>query len=76
MSAEVVLMKKYSTLLRIGIIGTILAWLGSFTPFLDAILGFIGLSALVGYLDSLLLPLLGLFICATVFALICIYQDS
>ncbi|AKH99737.1 Membrane transport protein MerF [Hoeflea sp. IMCC20628] len=56
-------------LLRIGIIGTVIAALCCFTPILVILLGAIGLSAAVGYLDLVLLPALAAFIVLTAYAL-------
>ncbi len=56
-------------LLKTGIIGTILASICCFTPLLVVLLGTIGLSALTGYLDIVLLPTLAIFVCITLFAL-------
>lgn len=56
-------------LLRIGIIGTVIAALCCFTPLLVVLLGALGLSASVGYLDAVLLPALGIFILITLYAL-------
>lgn len=56
-------------LLKIGIVGTIIAALCCFTPLLVILLGALGLSAMVGYLDVLLLPALGIFILITLYAL-------
>jgi len=52
-----------------GIIGTALAALCCFTPLLVILLGFVGLSALTGYLDYVLLPALVFFIALTLYAL-------
>jgi len=51
-------------LLQIGIIGTIVSALCCFTPVLPLVLGSIGLTGIVGmvYRDSVLLPLLALFL--------------
>ena len=68
-------MKKPNTLLKTGFIGTVVAALCCFTPVLVILLGAIGLSSLVGYLDFVLFPLLGVFICITVYALICSYRS-
>ena len=57
------------SLLKTGVIGTIIAALCCFTPILVIIFGAIGLSALVGYLDFVLLPLLGLFLIIIVVAM-------
>lgn len=56
-------------LLKIGIVGTIIAALCCFTPLLVILLGALGLSAMVGYLDVVLLPALGIFILITLYAL-------
>ena len=58
-----------STLLKTGIIGTIVAAICCFTPFLALLLGAIGLSFLTGYLDLVLLPALGFFVALTGYAL-------
>lgn len=55
-------------LLKIGIIGTVIAALCCFTPILVILFGLVGLSALVGYLDIVLLPALGIFILITLYA--------
>lgn len=56
-------------LLKTGLIGTIVAGLCCFTPILVFLLGAIGLSALTGYLDVILLPALGIFVTITLYAL-------
>jgi len=56
-------------LLKVGVIGTITAALCCFTPVLVVLFGIVGLSALVGYLDMVLFPVLGLFILLTLYAL-------
>lgn len=58
-----------SRLLKVGIFGTVIAALCCFTPVLVIILSAIGLSALIGVLDFVLFPALGLFIAMTVYAL-------
>jgi len=58
-----------SGLLAAGIIGTIIAALCCFTPVLVGLLGVVGLSALTGYLDLVLLPALAFFIGLTAYAL-------
>lgn len=60
---------KEKTLLKVGIIGTITAALCCFTPVLVILFGVVGLSALVGYLDMVLFPALGIFILLTLYAL-------
>ena len=56
-------------LLRTGIIGTVVLAICCFTPVLVVLLGAVGLSALVGGLDYVLLPALAIFIAITVYAL-------
>ena len=56
-------------LLKFGIIGTVIAALCCFTPVLVGIFGVLGLSALTGYLDFVLLPVLAFFIILTGVAL-------
>ncbi len=56
-------------LLTTGIIGTVLAALCCFTPVLIVLFGAVGLSAVVGYLDVVLLPALAIFVGITVYAL-------
>jgi mercuric ion transport protein len=56
-------------LLRVGIIGTVVTALCCFTPVLVVLLGAVGLSAAIGWLDYVLLPALVLFLGLTVFAL-------
>ncbi|MEH6578680.1 MAG: mercury resistance system transport protein MerF [Amphritea sp.] len=63
------------TLLKTGSIGTVIMALCCFTPILVLLLGAVGLSALVGYLDYVLLPLLGIFVCITTYALIRQYRS-
>ena len=56
-------------LLKVGVIGTIVAALCCFTPVLVVLLGAVGLSAVVGYLDIVLLPALAVFLVITGYAL-------
>ncbi len=56
-------------LLRLGIAGTVIAALCCFTPVLVVLLGAVGLSAAVGWLDYVLLPALAAFAALTVYAL-------
>ncbi|MFZ5558515.1 MAG: mercury resistance system transport protein MerF [Pseudomonadota bacterium] len=58
-----------STLLRTGIVGTVVAALCCFTPVLVILLGAIGLSAVTGYLDYVLFPALAAFAGLTAYAL-------
>ncbi|EQB9031079.1 mercury resistance system transport protein MerF [Klebsiella pneumoniae] len=62
-------MKDPKTLLRVSIIGTNLVALCCFTPVLVILLGVVGLSALTGYLDYVLLPALAIFIGLTIYAI-------
>lgn len=48
--------------------GTIVVALCCFTPILVVLLGAVGLSAIVGYLDYVLLPALGISIALTILA--------
>ena len=57
-------------LLRSGIIGSIVLALCCFTPLLVVLLGAVGLSAWLGWLDFVLLPALALFLAITAYALI------
>ncbi len=61
---------KKGKLLRVGIIGSAIAALCCFTPILVVLLGAVGLSAAVGYLDYVLLPALAVFIIITIYALL------
>jgi mercuric ion transport protein len=61
---------KKGKLLRVGIIGSAIAALCCFTPALVVLLGVVGLSAAVGYLDYVLLPALAIFIIITIYALL------
>lgn len=58
------------TMLKTGIVGSTVAALWCFTPILVIALGVAGLSAIVGWLDYVLLPALALFIGITAYALI------
>lgn len=56
-------------ILTTGIIGTVIAALCCFTPVLVILFGVVGLSAIVGYLDYVLLPALAFFVLLTIYAL-------
>ena len=56
-------------LLRLGIGGTVIAALCCFTPVLVVLLGAVGLSAALGWLDYVLLPALAIFLGITAYAL-------
>jgi mercuric ion transport protein len=60
---------KNITLLKTGIAGTIVAAVCCFTPLLVILLGVVGFSAAVGWLDYVLLPALAFFVGLTLFAL-------
>jgi mercuric ion transport protein len=57
-------------LLRTGLIGAIVMAVCCFTPLLVVLLGAVGLSAWLGWLDYLLLPALGLFVALTLYAFV------
>ncbi len=59
---------KDATLIRTGIVGAVIAALCCFTPILVVLLGAVGLSALTGYLDVVLIPALVFFVGLTVYA--------
>lgn len=58
-------------LLGIGLVGTVLTAICCFTPFLPILLTALGLGSLLGllYNDAVLLPLLGVFMLTTGYAL-------
>lgn len=64
------------TLLKVGLIGTVIAALCCFTPVLVVLFGAVGLSAYVGTIDYVLFPALGLFLLITVYALWKIQQTK
>ena len=51
-----------------GVVGTVIAALCCFTPILVVLLTGVGLSAISGYLDYVLLPTLGFFVLLTIYA--------
>jgi len=57
------------TLLRTGVAGTVVAALCCATPLLVILLGAVGLSAWVGWLDYALIPALVVFLGITIYAL-------
>ena len=61
-------MANPKTLLRVSVIGTVLVALCCCTPILVVLLGTLGLAALTGYLDYVLLPALVFFIGLTCYA--------
>ena len=56
-------------LMKLGISGTVIAAICCATPVLVIAFGAVGLGALVGYLDLVLLPLFAVFIAITCYAL-------
>ena len=56
-------------LLKTGLTGAIIAAICCLTPILIWVFGAVGLGALVTYLDFILLPVLGLFLLLTGYAL-------
>ena len=60
---------KDKTLLRTGIIGTVIAAVCCFTPVLVIVFGAAGLSAWLGYADYVLLPALAFFMGLTAYGL-------
>ncbi|GBF26629.1 hypothetical protein MnTg02_01670 [bacterium MnTg02] len=58
-----------TSLLKVGIIGSIVAAICCFTPVLVIVLGVAGLSAWIGMLDFVLFPALAIFVSITVYAL-------
>ncbi|SFP87096.1 mercury resistance system transport protein MerF [Tranquillimonas alkanivorans] len=61
--------RKNDRLLKYGLIGTVVVALCCFTPILVILLAAVGLSALLGWLDIVLLPALAVFIGITLYAL-------
>jgi len=59
---------KSSTLLKTGVIGTLVATLCCFTPVLATLFGAVGLAAWVGHLDAVLMPALVFFAGLTAYA--------
>lgn len=57
-----------ASLLKTGIIGTIIAALCCFTPVLAILFGIVGLSAVLGWADYVLMPALAFFVGLTIYA--------
>jgi mercuric ion transport protein len=55
-------------LIATGFVGTVVAALCCFTPVLVVALGAVGLSAVLGWIDYVLLPALAFFIAVTIYA--------
>jgi mercuric ion transport protein len=60
---------RRSRLLAVGATGAVVTALCCFTPILVLLLGAVGLSAVLGWLDWVLLPALATFAAITVYAL-------
>ena len=60
--------KSNKQLLGLGLFGTVILALCCFTPVLVILLGIVGMSAVLGWLDFFLLPALAFFIGLTVYA--------
>ena len=60
---------KDATIIKTGVIGTVIAAICCFTPVLVVGLGVVGLSAWLGWLDYVLLPALAVFAGVTVYGL-------
>lgn len=59
---------KYKTMLRIGLVGTVIAAICCFTPVLVVTLTALGLASAIAEVDAFLVPLLGLFTAFTFWA--------
>jgi len=57
------------SLLRTGIIGTVIVLICCLTPVLVVLFGVVGLSAAVGWLDYVLFPALAVFVGITIYAM-------
>ena len=55
------------SVLRLGVVGALVAAVCCFTPLLVALLATVGLSALTGWLDFVLLPALAIFAALAVY---------
>ncbi|MDJ0946710.1 MAG: mercury resistance system transport protein MerF [Kiloniellales bacterium] len=65
---------KDVTLLKIGSVGTVIAGVCCFTPALVLLLGMLGLSAWLAWLDRVLLPAFTLFLGLSVYAMLLILR--
>lgn len=59
---------KQQTLLKTGIIGSLIAAICCLTPVLVVLLGAVGFAAFIGYLDYVLMPALVVFLGITAYA--------
>jgi len=60
---------KDTTILKTGVIGSVIAAICCFTPVLVILLGALGLSAWLGWIDYVLLPALAIFLGLTAYGL-------
>lgn len=60
---------KDATVLKCGIAGTVIAAICCFTPALVIVLGALGLSAWLGWIDYVLIPALAIFLGLTAYGL-------
>lgn len=60
---------KDTTCIKTDVIGSVIAAICCFTPVLVILLGAVGLSAWLGWLDYVLLPALGIFLGITAYGL-------
>lgn len=60
---------KDATILKTGIVGSVIAAICCFTPVLVVVFGVVGLSAWLGWLDYALLPALATFLGITAYGL-------
>lgn len=63
-------MADNNKLLGAGVVGTVIAALCCFTPVLVVLLGAVGLGALTGHLDYVILPALAFFVGLTIYAVV------
>ena len=62
-------LKSSDSLLKTGVIGSVIAVICCSTPVLVIAFGTVGLGALTGYLDNVLLPVLAVFVGITLYAM-------
>lgn len=67
---------KDKTILTTGVIGTVIAVICCFTPFLVVVLGAVGLSAWLGWLDYVLLPALAVCILILAYGLYRVWRRN
>lgn len=60
---------KDSTIIKTSVAGSVIAAICCFTPVLVVLLGVLGLSAWLGWIDYVLLPVLALFLGLTIYGL-------